>query len=1690
MGAAGSKCKSAMQLLGGQPAHVTAEEPHLSLGEKEGTTMTGLSPERSEGTSVSNGEDQQSIEVTSETSVTLHWTRPDLGFIQVLSYIIEKKDPSDQDWVPVAVIDSGVTSYVIRDLDLRTNHWFRVLARSPVGLRSVLQSEGPIRIICGEIQADRPGPPTTPLLVVVTGPFSMDVKWGAPDSDGGCPVIGYVVALKESSRRLWVEVCQVKAPAVKAHIRDLQEGHEYLVRIYAWNDVGVSDPLETPEATKIIRPPGVVTSPSAPVGPLVVEEVTDSSVRLSWKPPEQDGGGGITNYLIEYRDVSASEVVKFSVRTPDDTTRFTVADLRSRHFYVFRICAENEAGTGDALVNKKPVRVQLTPVKPPAPQVPTVTVHPTMPDACIVTWAAPSPDVICYVVERCDLIADVWIMVGQEVDTTFVAENLVPGLEYSFRVSAENDAGMGKASPPSLPIVVTRKVSSMTAPEFINELSDCNALVDTDAKFDCEFVGIPTPEITWYKNGQEIFESRRIEIDTSNSTSTLLLRKVRLEDRGKIECQALNSAGLSTTCARLVVHAPPKIIASSSYKDGLMFDCGETVRIKLSYTGHPQPDLVWRHNGDVLTFEEGASTRQILDKDDQTVHLKIVDVDQRHRGTYSLVATNEHGRDEFSVDITVTGEPDPPEGKPRVISADWNSCTLSWDPPKNDGGSPISSYIVERQEVDTDLWLKATTAHHQECTVYGLMEGVRYYFRVRAVTVYGTSKPSESSDVVTIPTLSTGASAVTETSLVPKSDAESSEATEAIATEFSEETLVGSQAADLASTISEYGSDDQRSSLDVDEYVIEDIQGVDVESQASIPGAWSDLSDYDTLIPSSGVRYESIDVSELDYDKAVKDGVERQETMEEVDDQLELSHFVEEPEKSPDAERSVEAKIAAMEKAEKFALSTCQHSFDMVTDTTEDVADLALETYPVEVASSDLIPHDNLSVSTVVPYLCVAEFIAYQPSEHTVDITVTLNVGYLYISLCPVVLQHVNILPVQHRPAQVVRIITSAERDPRVELDTTIALLVMDVLHTLSVFNPPLRLSSTSGIADFQRPATVQCSVEVVPTKQLSRATVSRTLTEQPVYPISRASPESSTEEEIVQETGLARVKQATPVAINGHVRVREVKPSPEQTLQSSSGVETMTEFSATEEDIRALPESEQVMVEVKIRDVQEKNQMKATRRLIELSKRVERDYSAKRKRIERLEDSILKEITSLEQDLGLLRAIQRQLLRETHGEPADTLDQPSSGQRGRPSGSGRKARAPLTEGPRRIVYPPRRFYWSDSEDEGEPEMTAPRPRQLPKGQAPRFVSHLENRIIPCGHRIKLHCTVIADPSPDITWMKNGTKLPTSNRRIAAVNFDYGLCSLEIYNVKHEDTGEYLCLAVNPYGQATTCAYLRVAGYREPSPREPKFDSCPSDVTVNSNGTAVFVWKFSGFPAPAVKVLKDSKPLRTDLRREVLVSRDGTCRVTVQDVDSSDAGVYACIAENDSGTAVSTSLLLIAGQMDQKEEYGRQREQIEESHREAEREADEAVERAREIKTCPLPPMSRAGDYYEPRRHFRTFGRRGLDALEDIPRTRQEPYRVPGPPLDPVVTERGRTWATLTWTRPIDDGGEPITAYRVQFRETPSKTWREKGLSRICLFDVYGLKPNTDYVFQVSAKNKHGWSPGVVAVPELANWSF
>ena len=47
---------------------------------------------------------------------------------------------------------------------------------------------------------------------------------------------------------------------------------------------------------------GVKATPGKPRGPLEASDITKSTCKLRWKPPEDDGGARIQNYIVERRE--------------------------------------------------------------------------------------------------------------------------------------------------------------------------------------------------------------------------------------------------------------------------------------------------------------------------------------------------------------------------------------------------------------------------------------------------------------------------------------------------------------------------------------------------------------------------------------------------------------------------------------------------------------------------------------------------------------------------------------------------------------------------------------------------------------------------------------------------------------------------------------------------------------------------------------------------------------------------------------------------------------------------------------------------------------------------------------------------------------------------------------------------------------------------------------------------------------------------------------------------------------------------------------------------------------------------------------------------------------------------------------------------------------------------------------------
>ncbi|XP_014261759.1 titin [Cimex lectularius] len=394
------------------------------------------------------------------------------------------------------------------------------------------------------------------------------------------------------------------------------------------------------------------------------------------------------------------------------------------------------------------------PEKPSPPGKPyLIPGTPSDPDVVTIRWEQPifngGSKITGYLVEHKRTGSPHWVKATPLMvrHTQLSLSGLEPGMRYQFRVWAENAFGRSDHSELSEPLAISYGRSGVSiAPVFSRSLNDIVAIENEMVEFLVRVEGTPLPKISWYKDGFEVFSNRRQKVSTDCDISSFIIHQAALSDEGEIKCSATNKAGHAVTKARLTLEAPPSIRLPRQYEDGLLFELGEMMRLKVLVTGRPLPSVTWLHNGE----EVKTSSRLDLATTDRYAMLRVTEATREDRGEYQVKAKNKIGDDIASFLVTITDRPLPP-GKVNVVMTLGRCVTLAWTAPHDDGGCKIGNYIVEYYRIGWNMWLKAATCRQLTTTIGDLIEGSEYKFRVKAENPYGISDPSPDSDTVFIP---------------------------------------------------------------------------------------------------------------------------------------------------------------------------------------------------------------------------------------------------------------------------------------------------------------------------------------------------------------------------------------------------------------------------------------------------------------------------------------------------------------------------------------------------------------------------------------------------------------------------------------------------------------------------------------------------------------------------------------------------------------------------------------------------------------------------------------------------------------------------------------------------------------------------------------------------------------------------
>lgn len=97
----------------------------------------------------------------------------------------------------------------------------------------------------------------------------------------------------------------------------------------------------------------VIGRPDVPEGPLEFDDIQARSVRVSWRPPSDDGGSDLLGYIVERREVPKAAWYTVGARVKENS--LVVKGLKENMQYHFRVSAENQFGVSRSLKSEEPV---------------------------------------------------------------------------------------------------------------------------------------------------------------------------------------------------------------------------------------------------------------------------------------------------------------------------------------------------------------------------------------------------------------------------------------------------------------------------------------------------------------------------------------------------------------------------------------------------------------------------------------------------------------------------------------------------------------------------------------------------------------------------------------------------------------------------------------------------------------------------------------------------------------------------------------------------------------------------------------------------------------------------------------------------------------------------------------------------------------------------------------------------------------------------------------------------------------------------------------------------------------------------------------------------------------------------------------------------------------------------------------
>jgi fibronectin type 3 domain-containing protein len=557
----------------------------------------------------------------------------------------------------------------------------------------------------------RAAPPSAPLIPsAISGDSQITINWLPPFSGG--PITNYTIfrGTTPSGKTVLTTIGNVMTYTNTG----LANGQEYYYVIAAVNADGTGTNSSEVSATPR-------TVPSAPLNLVALHG--NAVVNLSWKVSSSNGGSPIFNYFMYRGQSPGSE----TFLTPTgNVTSYNDTGVTNGQRYYYQVSAVNIAGEGTNKSNEADSGIVGSPSAPRS-----LAAVPGNGQIAL-TWQAPASNggspITGYVVYRGTASGNGSSYESIGNVTSYNDTGVINGRRYYYEVAAMNGAGEGYLSneadalligPPAAPLNPTASIG--------------NRRVHLTWQAPSSNGGAAILGYTLFRSqiaGNETFLALAGNVTAYNDTS------VTNGVRYYYKVAAVNIFGQGALSS--VVNATPMTGPAAPH-------------LLIATAGNAQITLNWQAPSDnggspvtgYIVFRGTASgTETYITTIGNLTSFMNTGLTNGQVYYYQVSAMNSAGNSSRSTETGTVPRTIP--GVVRSFSAAPGNRTvvLTWQPPASNGGSPVTGYNIYRGTSSGTGAIVAVIGNVTTHADNGLVNGVRYYYKVSAVNIAGEGNVS------------------------------------------------------------------------------------------------------------------------------------------------------------------------------------------------------------------------------------------------------------------------------------------------------------------------------------------------------------------------------------------------------------------------------------------------------------------------------------------------------------------------------------------------------------------------------------------------------------------------------------------------------------------------------------------------------------------------------------------------------------------------------------------------------------------------------------------------------------------------------------------------------------------------------------------------------------------------------------